>query len=84
VAWGVGLPLVGYFLGNLPFVERHVELIVLAIACLSAMPVIISAAKALVVRARPGAARVTAVDEAETQQVQSFSSTGSDALVDDA
>jgi membrane-associated protein len=54
VAWGVGLPLVGYFLGTIPFVEQHVELIVLAIACLSAMPVIISAAKALIVRSRVG------------------------------
>jgi membrane-associated protein len=74
VAWGVGLPLVGYFLGNIPFVEQHVELIVLAIACLSAMPVIISAAKALIGRARararprPCGVRVTAVDGAENQQ----------------
>jgi membrane-associated protein len=58
ISWGVGLPLVGYFLGNIPFVEQHVELIVLAIACLSAMPVIISAAKTLVGRARPNATRV--------------------------
>jgi membrane-associated protein len=57
VAWGVGLPLVGYFLGNIPFVEQHVELIVAAIACLSAMPVIISAAKALIVRSRRGDVR---------------------------
>jgi membrane-associated protein len=58
ISWGVGLPLVGYFLGNIPFVEQHVELIVLAIACLSAMPVIISAVKTLVGRARPNATRV--------------------------
>ncbi len=54
IAWGVGLPLVGYFLGNIAFVEQHVELIVLAIACLSALPVIVSAAKAIASRMRPG------------------------------
>ncbi|WP_435405525.1 DedA family protein [Mycolicibacterium komossense] len=53
-AWGVGLPLVGYFLGNIPFVEQHVELIVLAIACLSTIPVIISAARTLLSRGRLG------------------------------
>lgn len=57
VAWGVGLPLVGYFLGSIAFVEQHVELIVLAIACLSALPVIISAAKTLVSRSRLGEVR---------------------------
>jgi membrane-associated protein len=52
IAWGVGLPLVGFFLGNIPFVEQHVELIVLAIACLSATPVFVSAGRALVARSR--------------------------------
>jgi membrane-associated protein len=50
VAWGVGLPLVGFFLGNIPFVEEHVELLVVAIACLSSLPVIISAAKTFIAR----------------------------------
>ncbi|MET0702177.1 MAG: VTT domain-containing protein [Mycobacterium sp.] len=50
VAWGVGLPLVGFFLGNIPFVEEHVELLVVAIACLSSLPVIISAAKTFMAR----------------------------------
>jgi membrane-associated protein len=57
VAWGVGLPLVGYSLGAIAFVEQHVELIVLAIACLSALPVIVSAARTLVARSRLGDVR---------------------------
>lgn len=42
LAWGVGLTLVGYFLGNVDFVSRHLELMILAIAALSCVPVIIA------------------------------------------
>ncbi|CAN5630531.1 DedA family protein [soil metagenome] len=49
-AWAVGLPLVGFFLGNIAFVEQHVELLVVAIACLSALPVIVSAARTFMAR----------------------------------
>lgn len=57
VAWGVGLPLVGYVLGNIPFVEQHVELIVVVIACLSSLPVIISATGTVISRSRRGRRR---------------------------
>jgi membrane-associated protein len=50
IAWGVGLPVVGYFLGNIPFVSRHIELIVMVIAVASAVPVIASAAAAFIRR----------------------------------
>jgi membrane-associated protein len=49
---GIGLPVVGYFLGNIPFVSRHLELIVTVIAVASALPVIASAAAAFIRRRR--------------------------------
>jgi membrane-associated protein len=48
IAWGVGLPIVGYFLGNVPSVWRHIEMTVVVIAALSVVPVIASAAAAYV------------------------------------
>ena len=50
VGWGVGLVVVGYHLGAIPFVGAHLELAVLAIACLSVLPVAFSAARALLAR----------------------------------
>jgi membrane-associated protein len=54
IGWGVSLVVVGYHLGGIPFVGAHLELVVLAIACLSTLPVAVSAARALL--ARRGAA----------------------------
>ena len=51
--WGVGLTTVGYFLGSVEAVARHLELMVLAIAVLSTLPVLITATRAtLIARAR--------------------------------
>jgi membrane-associated protein len=52
IAWGVGLTLVGYHLGSVPFVSTHLEWIVIAIAVLSTLPVIVSVVRATVVRRR--------------------------------
>lgn len=52
VAWGVGLTLVGYHLGGVPFVSTHLEWIVLTIAVLSSVPVIASILRGLVLRRR--------------------------------
>jgi membrane-associated protein len=52
VAWGVGLTMIGYHLGGVPFVSTHLEWIVLAIAVLSTLPVIASVLRAAVVRRR--------------------------------
>ncbi len=38
LAWGVGLLSAGYFLGGIPFVATHVELIVLGVVALSLIP----------------------------------------------
>lgn len=50
--WGSGVTLLGYFLGNVPFVKNHLELVILAIALVSMLPGIISAARAFVERRR--------------------------------
>jgi membrane-associated protein len=47
IAWGVGVTLLGYFLGNVSFVKNHVELVVLAIALISLLPAIISVGRGL-------------------------------------
>jgi membrane-associated protein len=52
IAWGVGLTLVGYHLGSVPFVSTHLEWIVIAIAVLSTLPVIASVVRATVLRRR--------------------------------
>jgi membrane-associated protein len=38
LAWGLGLLTAGYFLGGIPFVAAHVELIVLGVVALSLVP----------------------------------------------
>lgn len=43
MAWGVGLTLVGYFLGNVGFIAKHLELMIMIIAVLSCVPVILAA-----------------------------------------
>lgn len=50
LVWGVGLTAVGYFLGNIEFVAGHPELMVLAIAVLSTMPVAVAVVRAAALR----------------------------------
>ena len=38
VLWGAGVTLLGYFLGNVPFVKSHIELMILLIVLLSVLP----------------------------------------------
>lgn len=47
LAWGVGLTVLGFQLGNVPFVGTHLELMVLFIAVLSTVPVAASACRAV-------------------------------------
>lgn len=39
VLWGVGVTLLGYFLGQIHFVAAHVEVIIIAIVALSVIPI---------------------------------------------
>ena len=50
VAWGVGLTVVGYHLGGIPFINAHLEWMVLAIAVLSTLPVLASAGRAVMAK----------------------------------
>jgi membrane-associated protein len=50
IGWGVGLTVVGYHLGGVPFVGAHLELMVLAIAFLSVLPVTASVVRAMLAR----------------------------------
>ena len=54
ILWGGGVTLLGYFLGNVPFVKAHLELMILGIAFLSLLPAIISAGRAFRERRRGG------------------------------
>jgi len=45
VGWGTGVTLLGYFLGNFPFVADHVEWFTLGFVVLSSVPIIIEIIK---------------------------------------
>jgi membrane-associated protein len=47
IGWGVGLTLLGYFLGNVPFVKNHIEAMILLVVFLSIVPAIVSVARGL-------------------------------------
>ena len=51
-AWGAGVTLAGYFLGNVGFVNTHLELIILGIVAVSLLPAIISVGRGLLHRRR--------------------------------
>ena len=51
-AWGAGVTLAGYFLGNIGFINRHLELIILGIVFVSVLPAIISVGRVLLGRRR--------------------------------
>jgi membrane-associated protein len=56
VAWATGVTLLGHWLGAIPFVKNHVELILVGIVALSFMPIVIEAVRARrASRAGPGA-----------------------------
>jgi membrane-associated protein len=52
VAWGAGVTLLGYFLGNIPFVKAHIELMILLIVFVSILPFIVSVVRGLIGRRR--------------------------------
>lgn len=40
IAWGLGLPVLGYFLGQVDVVKDHIEIAVLAVVALSLLPMV--------------------------------------------
>src|ERR1700758_922450 len=54
IAWGASVTLLGYFLGNVPFVKHNLELMILLVVFLSILPGIISVGRGLLQRRRVG------------------------------
>ena len=52
IAWGAGVTLLGYFLGNVPFVKSNLELMILLIVFLSILPGLITVARNVIARRR--------------------------------
>lgn len=46
LAWGVGVPVLGYLLGGIPFVRNHIEIILIAVVVLSVLPLAINYGRA--------------------------------------
>ena len=46
LSWGIIVPLIGYFLGNIPFVSENVILVTLALVSVSFIPVLLEITKA--------------------------------------
>ncbi|WP_032374045.1 DedA family protein [Rhodococcoides fascians] len=42
LAWGVGVPILGYLLGGIPFVRNHIEIILIAVVALSILPLAVN------------------------------------------
>ncbi|MGI5212436.1 DedA family protein [Plantactinospora sp. CA-290183] len=54
ILWGTGVTVLGFFLGQLPFVKEHIELILIAIVAISVIPIAVE-----LLRARMAARRGT-------------------------
>ena len=52
ISWGAGVTLLGYFLGNVPFVKNNLELMILLIVFLSILPGLITVARNVIARRR--------------------------------
>ncbi|SDY56891.1 membrane-associated protein [Micromonospora pattaloongensis] len=52
ILWGTGVTVLGYFLGQIPFVKQNIELILIGIVVISVVPVVVE-----LLRARAGARR---------------------------
>ena len=44
--WAVGITLLGYFLGQVEFIERNLEVAILAVVAISVLPIVIELLKA--------------------------------------
>ncbi|TDC33092.1 DedA family protein [Micromonospora sp. 15K316] len=71
VLWGSGVTVLGYFLGQIPFVKENIELILIAIVAISVIPIVIELLRARIAAKRgTTAAERAAAEEAirETRQ----------------
>jgi membrane-associated protein len=60
IGWGVGVTLLGYWLGGFAFVEQNIEIILIGIVAISVVPVALEVLRA---RRRPQQARVAISEE---------------------
>ncbi|MEV0609719.1 VTT domain-containing protein [Polymorphospora rubra] len=66
ILWGTGVTVLGYFLGQIPFVKANIEFILILIVFLSVLPIIIEFGRAwLAGRRQPKPADQAALAEAE-------------------
>lgn len=42
LAWGIGVPVLGYLLGAIPFVRNHIEIILIGVVLLSVLPIAVN------------------------------------------
>ncbi|WP_018730851.1 DedA family protein [Salinispora oceanensis] len=65
ILWGTGVTVLGYFLGQIPFVKANIELILIAIVVLSVVPIVVELLRArLAARRGTTAAERAAAEEA--------------------
>ncbi|WP_018254815.1 DedA family protein [Salinispora mooreana] len=65
ILWGTGVTVLGYFLGQVPFVKANIELILIAIVVLSVVPIVVELLRArLAARRGTTAAERAAAEEA--------------------
>lgn len=65
LAWGAGLPLLGYLLGGLAFVRGHIDLILLVVVAVSLLPVLVGVLRGRLRGKRRQPAPVAAAERAE-------------------
>ena len=54
ILWGAGVTLLGYFLGNVPFVKNNLELMILLIVFLSILPGLTAVARNMMQKRKIG------------------------------
>ena len=57
VAWVLSMTLIGYFLGQIPGVREHIEIVIIVVVFLSILPGIIAAAREWLKARREASAR---------------------------
>lgn len=65
LAWGVGVPLLGYLLGGMAFVRDHIDLVLLVVVVVSMVPVLLGVLGGRLRRNRRQSAAVAAPGSAE-------------------
>lgn len=85
LVWGVGVTVLGYFLGQIAFVREHIDLILIGIIAVSVLPVFLAALRAWSKKRKAARGEVTEdVSDDEASVTDSASVTGPGAAVESA